>query len=421
METKSGGILVKSIFFVLLTVLISTAHAKDSGKKVASNDNKAATCAPLLPNYKQLLLPAPIPYGTVRPEFQRVHNDRYTTEIFSPAPIKNQCATSFCHLYAWSAELENPAKIETSTEYVSAYYLFDSAVKAMYAGNINFGSSLGATATASLSSIRKSGLIPKEAWTGSTTFNRSAKMSQLLDTLQAIIVRTVEARQVFKNLDEQVQVNIEAYEQIEATIHSFIGVLPKTFVYKGETYTPKSFAEKYFPEMSQPMIKILTGNSSPTHGAEKPDGLELVGSIDVLSKTAREILDLGQPVYLTYLHHEQYVDTKSGIMSIDAFNYPAWASPTSPKERNTFALWRGGHAVILTGYEIDPATDKVIKWKIQNSWGEKAGDDGDFHMYDDYFRTYVTGIAYLNDGRVPIPEHYRKFEARAAASVDQAE
>ena len=407
---------MKNICLVMLAVFMSFADAQTSVGNAANDNKKSVTaCAPLLPNYKQLLLPAPIPYGVVHPDFLKNHNDKYSTEILSPAPIKDQCATSFCHLYAWSAELENPAKIETSTEYVAAYYLFDSAVKAMYNGNIHFGSSLGAGPIDSLTSIRKSGLIPKEAWKGSTTFNRSAKMAQLLDTLQSIIVRTVEARQVFKNLDEQVQVNIEAYEQIEATITSFIGVLPKTFEYKGETFTPKSFAAKFFPEMSQPVIKISTGNDSPTFGKSTADGLELIGSIDVIEKTAREILDQGKPVYMAYLHREQFVDVKSGIMSIDAFNYPVWASPTTPKERNAFSLWAGAHAVILTGYELDPATGKVIKWKIQNSWGAKAGDEGDFHMYDDYFKTYVLGITYLNDGRVPIPEHLQRVPGREVA------
>lgn len=49
---------------------------------------------------------------------------------------------------------------------------------------------------------------------------------------------------------------------------------------------------------------------------------------------------------------------------------------------------------MIVGYDLDAVTGKVIKYKIQNSWGQKSGDQGFYHMYADYFRAFVNRIHY---------------------------
>ncbi|MCZ9719926.1 C1 family peptidase, partial [Lactobacillus mulieris] len=45
------------------------------------------------------------------------------------------------------------------------------------------------------------------------------------------------------------------------------------------------------------------------------------------------------------------------------------------------------HAMVITG--VDLVDGKPTKWKIENSWGEKAGFKGYFVMSDDWFNSFV--------------------------------
>jgi bleomycin hydrolase len=46
------------------------------------------------------------------------------------------------------------------------------------------------------------------------------------------------------------------------------------------------------------------------------------------------------------------------------------------------------HAMVLTGVDLD-AAGQPIKWRIENSWGEKIGDKGFLVMSDDWFEQYM--------------------------------
>lgn len=45
------------------------------------------------------------------------------------------------------------------------------------------------------------------------------------------------------------------------------------------------------------------------------------------------------------------------------------------------------HAVLLTGVNLDVSGDPD-RWKIENSWGKEAGDNGYFVCSETYFREY---------------------------------
>lgn len=58
----------------------------------------------------------------------------------------------------------------------------------------------------------------------------------------------------------------------------------------------------------------------------------------------------------------------------------------------------GGHAMIITGYDdtavaVDPdGYEHRGLLKLRNSWGEQAGDHGDFYMSYDYFKTLALEV-----------------------------
>ena len=95
-------------------------------------------------------------------------------------------------------------------------------------------------------------------------------------------------------------------------------------------------------------------------------------------------------------------------MTIDGFAYPALASVLSREQLGKYYKWGGAHAVVIVGYDLEPGTNIVRKWKIKNSWGKKAGDHGYMHMYRDFFRLFAWGFNYAVDGTVPHPQNPRK-------------
>jgi len=123
-------------------------------------------------------------------------------------------------------------------------------------------------------------------------------------------------------------------------------------------------------------------------------------SLDVVEETARALLDQGRNVYLSYDHSSDFVDVPTGTMSIGAFNLPPGAGPMTRKQRAYFKVAPGGHAVQIVGYDLNPKTNKVSRWKIKNSWGDKMGDAGYFHMYRDFFRAFVMSVSYYSDADV---------------------
>ena len=46
------------------------------------------------------------------------------------------------------------------------------------------------------------------------------------------------------------------------------------------------------------------------------------------------------------------------------------------------------HAMVISGVHLDPS-GKPVRYKVENSWGEKPGDKGYFVMTDAWFEQYV--------------------------------
>jgi len=59
------------------------------------------------------------------------------------------------------------------------------------------------------------------------------------------------------------------------------------------------------------------------------------------------------------------------------------------------------HAMVISAVHIDPGGGRPVRFKVENSWGEEAGDKGCFVMTEAWFDEYVLFI-YLVNGEVLI-------------------
>ncbi|TFY73707.1 hypothetical protein EWM64_g10305 [Hericium alpestre] len=47
------------------------------------------------------------------------------------------------------------------------------------------------------------------------------------------------------------------------------------------------------------------------------------------------------------------------------------------------------HAMVISGVHLDPQTSKPLRYKVENSWGDSAGEKGYFVMTDRWFEEFV--------------------------------
>ena len=331
----------------------------------------------------------------------------YKVEVPDQSSIKNQCNLGTCHLYSWVSLLEHDYKtsvhadIKISTHYLSALHWIRKSLDLLESNSgdeVNV--QLGAHIFGSRWSILSSGIVPDEVWTGSRDFQSaplSAKITEYVKNITARakweISKQTEASQIEK-------IRKKAKNDVLSVFQNLIGNIPNNFTFQGKEYTPVSFQKTFFPDLSKPITHIIVASDrkAQTTLDQSSQSYSLISAnIDTIESTVRKLLDQGQNVYIGYDHNAQFVDVKTGIMSIGAFELPSGGGPLSREQRSFFKMSSGDHAVQLVGYDYDPKTNRVIKWKLKNSWGEKLGDNGYFHMFNDYFRAFVSSVSFYSN------------------------
>jgi bleomycin hydrolase len=366
---------------------------------------KLGASVPLLAKLDEAEIP---PYGTLKPGFK--HNAVYSNDLEETTPIKDQCNMGTCHLHSWASNLERlyflrtGKTIELSAPFSAANHLFFEALGAMGAP-LDYKIELAATSLASIDTLRKGGVVPASVWAPERDFYKAPNAARLEGYLQNITTRAKLKFQA-KSREEQEKAAQEAIDEIQRTIVSYTGAPPNEFEWEGKTYTPLTFAKEFFPELFEPMIRLEVNNerNETIHYPQSGDVLPIRADIDEVEAMAKRLIDSGQSVYLAYQHENSFVDKKTGIMSIAAFFFPKLARPLTRKERSNSGLHGSGHAVQIVGYDADPVTGKIIKWKIKNSWGTDAGSNGYYHMYSDYFRAYAREITFFQSQNVGLPK-----------------
>lgn len=348
-------------------------------------------------------------FGHLREDF--VLNTKYKVEVSKQSEIKNQCNLGTCHLYSWMSQLDQDrlasakSPIKISHHYLSLIHWVRESISKLddTEAKDDIEVQLGASVLGSRFSIFQSGIVPDEVWKGSRDFHTGVLSGRIAEYVQNIIGKAkweIDS-QVDSKKKEEIRQN--AKNQILVLFDNIVGEVPTQFTYEGKLYNPRTFQQAYFPELTRPVTIVALSSerkAETTLLIETPMYKALTTDLDTIEETARKLLDQGRNVYLAYDHNSDFVDVKTGTMSIGAFNLPPGGGPLTREQRSHFKVKAGGHAVQIVGYDVDPKTNKVSQWKIKNSWGDKMGDAGYFHMYRDFFRAFVMSISYFNDEAV---------------------
>jgi len=163
----------------------------------------------------------------------------FTPKIEIPCtPVKDQASTGTCWSFATISFIESEiirlgkGSHDLSEMFFVHHAYSQKAIKYIrYQGMANF--SEGGQAHDVMNLIGQYGLIPEEAYTGinyGLTYHRHGELGAVM---KGILDKSLETKNGFSN---------KSLDVLDATLDIYLGKMPESFTYQGNTFTPKSFA-----------------------------------------------------------------------------------------------------------------------------------------------------------------------------------
>ncbi|MGT2749425.1 aminopeptidase C [Streptococcus orisasini] len=269
--------------------------------------------------------------------------------------------------------------------------------------------------------FEKYGVVPKSVYPESISSSNSRELNQYLNKL---------LRQDAQILREFIAAGADSAavqtkkEELLQDVFNFLamnlGLPPRTFDFayrdKDNNYqsekniTPQAFYEKYVGLKLSDYVSII---NAPT--TDKPYGksytVEMLGNV-VGSPAVRYLnLDMERFKELAIAQMQagetvwfgsdvgQVSDRQKGILATNTYDFEAAMdiSLTQDKAgRLDYSESLMTHAMVLTGVDLDD-NGKAVKWKVENSWGDKVGQKGYFVASDAWMDEYTYQIVVRKD------------------------
>jgi len=214
---------------------------------------------------------------------------KFTTLVTLPVTsVKNQASTGTCWCFATTSFMESELLRLGKGEYdLSEMFVvrktYKNRIKDNYLrqGKGNLGP--GSLSPTWLRIFNESGIVPEEVYNGLSYGLPNHNHGELQAYIEAVTEVPVKARKVSKESDEVV----------DALLDIYLGEEPESFTYKGQTYTPKSFASSLGLDMNN-YVSITSFSHFPfyTQGLlEVPDNWEMNRFYNVPVEEIIQIID----------------------------------------------------------------------------------------------------------------------------------
>ena len=284
-----------------------------------------------------------------------------------------------------------------------------------------------------VSLFEKYGLVPKSVYPEAVASSHSHELNQYLNKLlrqDAQILRDL----INSGADEAaVQAKKEELlQEIFNFLAMTLGLPPRQFDFafrdKDNAYhvekdiTPQAFFEKYVGLKLSDYVSVI---NAPT--ADKPFGksytVELLGNV-VGSRPVKYInleMDRFKELAIAQLQSGETVwfgsdvgqssDRQAGIMATNTYDFASSMDIHLTQDkagRLDYSESLMTHAMVLTGVDLD-ADGKSLKWKVENSWGDKVGQKGYFVASDSWMDEYTYQIVVRKD--LLTEEELKAYEA----------
>lgn len=260
--------------------------------------------------------------------------------------------------------------------------------------------------------IDKYGIVPKSVMPETFSSSASGQMNKVLNLKlrkDAVTLRKLVADSAS---DEDIQAAKDKMLSEDYRILAYtLGVPPTKFDFEyrdddknyhiDRDLTPRTFYEKYIgwdTNAFQSLINAPTADKPYNHlytvemlgnviGGREVRHLNL--TVDNLKQLAIKQLENGETVWFGS-DVGQSSDSKLGIMDPALFDKNGLFNANfdmTKADRLDYGESLMTHAMVITG--VDIVDGQPTKWKVENSWGEKAGDKGYFVASDAWFDEFV--------------------------------
>ncbi|HEM2812776.1 TPA: aminopeptidase C [Streptococcus suis] len=264
--------------------------------------------------------------------------------------------------------------------------------------------------------FEKYGVVPKSVYPESISSSASRELNQYLNKLlrqDAQILRDLLAKGASP---EEIQTQKEnLLQEIFNFLAVNLGLPPRNFdfayrdkdnVYHRDTnVTPQAFYEKYVGLKLSDYVSII---NAPT--TDKPYNksytVELLGNVvgapavrylNVEMNRFKELaiaqLKAGESVWFGS-DVGQSSNRQTGIMATNTYDFSSGLGIHFHQDkagRLDYSESLMTHAMVLTGVDLDD-NEQPLKWKVENSWGDKVGDKGYFVASDSWMDEYTYQI-----------------------------
>ncbi|NQP35585.1 aminopeptidase C [Streptococcus suis] len=273
--------------------------------------------------------------------------------------------------------------------------------------------------------FEKYGVVPKSVYPESISSSASRELNQYLNKLlrqDAQILRDLLAKGASP---EEVQTQKEnLLQEIFNFLAVNLGLPPRNFdftyrdkdnVYHRDTnVTPQVFYEKYVGLKLSDYVSII---NAPT--TDKPYNksytVELLGNVvgapavrylNVEMNRFKELaiaqLKAGESVWFGS-DVGQSSNRQTGIMATNTYDFSSGLGIHFHQDkagRLDYSESLMTHAMVLTGVDLDD-NEQPLKWKVENSWGDKVGDKGYFVASDSWMDEYTYQIVVRKEFLTP--------------------
>lgn len=261
--------------------------------------------------------------------------------------------------------------------------------------------------------VKKYGLVPKYAYPESQTSSATVQLNKYL--CKILRKYTTELRDAVQNegVKKARELKEEVLKEVYNVLTSTLGQMPEKFdlvlhdkdgkLIEDKGMDAHSFFDKYIGADIDDYVSLI---NSPTEDKpfNKTYTIKYLGNIvegrivkhlnlpiEELKKAAVKQLKDGYPVWFGCdVGRSSIVEDERAILDTKAVDYETLFNvdlKLSKEDALDYGYSMMTHAMTFTGVQMDG--NEALRFKVENSWGEKFGYKGHFVMTSDWFDKYV--------------------------------
>ena len=284
----------------------------------------------------------------------------------------------------------------------------DAKVEWLFKNPINDGGQF----TGISDNLYKYGVVPAEIMPETASSSNTKLLGKMLArTLRQTGIQLRNASEKGESLAQLRKRKEDGLKKVYRLLSLNLGVPPTSFSYtlkdkdgkviSTETYTPQSFYERFVgTDLRGQFVMLMNDPSRPyykvyeieydRHAYDGKNWTYVNLPMDEIKQMAIASLKDNTMMYYS-CDVGRELNSSKGIAALDNYDYASLLGyPFDMDKAERIQTFDSGstHAMTLKAVDLD-ASGKPVKWKVENSWGEKSGVKGHIIMTDAWFDAYT--------------------------------